>query len=337
MEAHVLQIDTPDSFAAAVRTAGELLRAGHVVAVPTETVYGLAANALNAEAVSKIYQIKGRPAENPIIVHVASLDMARSCTLEWPDSAAALAAGFWPGPLTLVLPKAREIPPIVTAGGSSVGIRWPLHPFMQELIRACRFPLAAPSANPANQISPTSAAHVYESMKDRIPLIIDAGPSNVGIESTVLDLTVRPPRILRPGMVLREDIANALGCDVVEGSPSSGPLKSPGLLKRHYSPRARLVIRSWRNEAELLSLARGFHTPLESIHVVAHEVVPRNTPFGRVAIIPQDPQAYARALYQELHRCDELDAVLILVEALPDEASWTPIRDRLRRAAADPE
>jgi len=194
----ILSTHTPQLFTAAVTRAVELLRAGEVVALPTETVYGLAANALDEAAVARIFQIKGRPAHNPVIVHVASLEMARACVKQWPAPAEKFARAFWPGPLTLVLPRAESIPNAVTAGGETVGIRWPAHPFMQAVIRACDFPLAAPSANLSNQISPTSAEHVRGHLAGRIPLIVDGGQSQVGIESTVLDLTVSPARILRP-------------------------------------------------------------------------------------------------------------------------------------------
>ena len=160
MTAEVLPTHTPELFQKAVRRAAELLRAGEVVALPTETVYGLAANALDANAVAKIFQIKGRPANNPIIVHVASNEMAKHCVANWPELADKLSQSFWPGPLTLVLPRANEIPDIVTAGGATVGVRWPSHPFIQAVIRECGFPLAAPSANLSNQISPTNAEHV---------------------------------------------------------------------------------------------------------------------------------------------------------------------------------
>ena len=183
------------------------MRAGEVVALPTETVYGLAANALDEKAVAKIFQIKGRPAHNPIIVHVASNEMAKRCVKSWPELAEKLSKAFWPGPLTLVLPRAEKIPDIVTAGGETVGIRWPSHPFIQAVIRECGFPLAAPSANLSNQISPTNAEHVRAQLGGKIPLIVDGGQSQVGIESTVLDLTVSPPRILRPGMIHAESLA----------------------------------------------------------------------------------------------------------------------------------
>jgi L-threonylcarbamoyladenylate synthase len=182
----------------------ELLRGGNVVALPTETVYGLAANAFEAAAVEKIFKIKGRPANNPVIVHVAGLDMARQCVQQFPTLAEKLARAFWPGPLTMVLPRSEKIPDIVSAGGPTVGIRWPSHPFIQAVIRKCDFPLAAPSANLSGEISPTTASHVARALGHKIEWIVDGGPSHIGIESTVLDLTATPPRLLRPGMIHEE-------------------------------------------------------------------------------------------------------------------------------------
>ena len=207
MKTEILSTHTPELFQKAVQRAAELLRAGEVVALPTETVYGLAANALDEKAVAKIFQIKGRPAHNPIIVHIAGNEMAQACVTKWPALAEKFSKAFWPGPLTLVLPRAEKIPEIVTAGGETVGIRWPGHPFIQAVIRECGFPLAAPSANLSNQISPTNAEHVRAQLGGKIPLIVDGGQSQVGIESTVLDLTVSPPQILRPGMIHAESLA----------------------------------------------------------------------------------------------------------------------------------
>src|SRR6266581_8986016 len=175
MNAELLSTHTPALFTAAVKRAVELLRAGEVVALPTETVYGLAANALDAKAVSRIFEIKGRPAQNPIIVHVAGIEMAKRCVAHWPVLAEKLARAFWPGPLTLVLPRAQEIPEVVTAGGPTVGVRWPSHPFIQAVIRECGFPLAAPSANPSNRVSPTNAEHVRKYLGGQVPLIVDGG------------------------------------------------------------------------------------------------------------------------------------------------------------------
>ena len=210
MTAEILSTHTPAFFDAAVKRAVELLRAGEVVALPTETVYGLAANAFDEKAVAKIFQIKGRPANNPIIVHIAGVEMARRCVKAWPNPAEKLARAFWPGPLTLVLPRAKEIPGTVTAGGKTVGVRWPGHPFIQAVIRECGFPLAAPSANLSGRVSPTNAEHVRQQLGGKISLIVDGGQSQVGIESTVLDLTVSPPRVLRPGMIHAESLAAVL-------------------------------------------------------------------------------------------------------------------------------
>ena len=208
---NTVRTDTPQLFEQAIKRAAQLLRGGEVVGLPTETVYGLAANAFDESAVARIFEIKGRPAHNPIIVHIASLEMARSCVADWPELAEKLARAFWPGPLTMVLPRSERIPSIVAAGGETVGIRWPSHPLAQALIRECGFPLAAPSANLSNQLSPTAAEHVVKSLGDRVPMIIDGGPCQVGIESTVLDLTVLPPRVLRPGIIHDEALASVTG------------------------------------------------------------------------------------------------------------------------------
>ena len=343
--AEVLPTHTPALFDSAVRRAVELLRGGDVVALPTETVYGLAANALDATAVAKIYKIKGRPAHNPIIVHVADVAMARRCVSDWPEAADKLVASFWPGPLTLVLRKSEAIPGIVAAGGETVGVRWPSHPFIQAVIRACGFPLAAPSANLSNQISPTSAAHVRESLGAKLRLIVDGGQSQVGIESTVLDLTTHPPQVLRPGMIHAESLQAALHglAEIGDGlglRPSSlvprtsvGPLRSPGQLRRHYSPKAKLVVLQWRDDAELLSQLSTLNSQLSLTHVIAHSHIPSGAGLGGVSVIPHDAEAYARALYAELHRCDAEGASCIVVETLPAGPEWQAIADRLQRAA----
>ena len=335
MKTEILPAHTPELFKEAVRRAAELLRAGEVVALPTETVYGLAANALDEKAVAKIFLIKGRPQFNPIIVHVAGLDMAKTCVTAFPPPAERLAKAFWPGPLTLVLPRAQAIPKIVTAGGDTVGIRWPSHPLTQAVIRQCGFPLAAPSANPSNQISPTSALHVDKHLHGKIPAIVDGGQSSVGIESAVLDLTVAPPKILRPGMIHAESFAAV--CGDVQGPQAGSPhseLRSPGLLKKHYSPKAKLLVLNWRDDAELKRNIQSLKMKAERCHVIAHTVIPAAEPFARVCVIPHDAEAFARAIYAELHRCDEEGAETIVVEAPPDTPEWSGISDRLRRAAA---
>lgn len=336
MPAEILPTHTPDLFRVAVARAVELLRSGQVVALPTETVYGLAANAWDARAVARIFEIKGRPSNNPLIVHVADGQGAVDCSTHWPEMATRLASRFWPGPLTLVVPRGPRIPDGVTGGGDTVGIRWPFHPLMQAVIRGCGFPLAAPSANPSNQLSPTSAAHVSAGLGELIPLIVDGGDCNVGIESTVVDVTGATPRILRPGMISSDEITDAAGCRVLAGSGTDGEarLRSPGMLQKHYSPRARLVVWSWTDD---LSLARQLSDagvdPREA-WILTHSWLPKSGGFANVMMIPEEPEAFARALYSELHRCDEAGARLIVVEAVPVSAAWDGISDRLRRAAS---
>jgi L-threonylcarbamoyladenylate synthase len=335
MHTEVLPAHAPELFQEAVRRASDLLRRGEVVALPTETVYGLAANALDEAAVEKIFRIKGRPAHNPVIVHVASLEMAKHCAAAFPALAEGLARAFWPGPLTLVLPRADAIPEIVTAGGLTVGIRWPSHPLIQAVIRECNFPLAAPSANLSNQISPTNATHVRKQLDGKIAAIVDGGQSSVGIESSVLDLTVSPPAILRPGMIHRESLA-AAGFPVTDAGTmdESGALKSPGQLKRHYAPRAKLLLLRWNDDADLKLKIRSLKLKIEKSHVIAHARIPSPDPFARVCVIPHDAEAFARAIYGELHHCDDAGAETIVIEELPETPEWIAISDRLRRAAA---
>jgi L-threonylcarbamoyladenylate synthase len=323
-------------FDATVARAAALLGAGELVALPTETVYGLAANALDAQAVARIFEVKGRPAHNPIIVHVASAVMARRCVADWPPLADKLAKEFWPGTLTLVLPRSREIPDLVTAGGSTVGVRWPSHRVTQAVIRACDFPLAAPSANVSGRISPTNAQHVLESLGDKIGWILDGGQSQVGIESTVLDLTITPPRVLRPGMLDTESLRAVLGkVQAAEREIQPGALlRSPGLLARHYAPKGKLVVLAWRDESDLHEQLTTCNLQPAMTHVIAHRHVPSGNGLARVSVIPDDANAFARAIYAELHRCDEEGAQYIAVEAVPETAEWQAINDRLRRAAA---
>jgi L-threonylcarbamoyladenylate synthase len=319
-----------------VTRAAELLRRGEIVALPTETVYGLAANAFDPVAVQKIYEVKGRPAENPIIVHVANLAMAQRCVSSWRRLPVHLAVAFWPGPLTFVLPRSREIPDIVTAGGDTVAVRWPAHPLIRAVIRACRFPLAAPSANLSGGLSPTNASHVMASLGGRIPLIVDGGQSQVGIESTVIDLTTDPPRVLRPGMIHEESLAAVVGEVIGAAGQASGErvLRSPGQLRKHYSPRSRLVVLGWKNDGDLCSQLATLSTEPSATHIIAHTAIPLGGGFGGVSVIPHDAEAFARALYAELHRCDAQNPSLIVVEAPPNQPEWRAIADRLARASA---
>ena len=325
---------TLDLLREAVAQAAQLLQSGQVVGLPTETVYGLAANALDPKAVAHIFEVKGRPAHNPIIVHVSSLEMARQCVATWPPLAEKMARAFWPGPLTLVLTKTTLIPDIVTAHGPTVGIRWPSHPVMQAVIQACGFPLAAPSANTSNRVSPTTAQHVWKDLGDKIPLILDGGPCQIGIESTVLDLSQSPPRLLRPGMIHAEAIAAVTGQLNPDSHQGAGQLRSPGMLKKHYAPKAKLIVTQWHDGRELEKIIDGFRNAHPNIHVLALNAAPPGIPVDRIGVMPREPFAFARCLYSELHRCDTQGAGLILMEAPPETPPWRAIHDRLKRAAA---
>lgn len=331
--ARILSIDCSKSFESAVREVSEVLRNGEVAALPTETVYGLAANALDPRAVERIFALKGRPPGNPIIVHVADLKMARECVDEWPECAETLAAAFWPGPLTFVLRRSSRIPDVVTAKGETVGVRWPRHPFIQEVIRKCGFPLAAPSANLSNSLSPTCPEHVNMAMGQAIPVIVDGGRAQVGIESTVLDLTVDPPNLLRPGTIPIESLMAVAGKIVTDTEALKGPCRSPGQLPKHYAPKAKLVIRTWRDANDLKTQITNQGIQVSQCHVIAHAEIPIDEHFSRVSVLPHDPEAYARAIYAELHQCDAEGAEFIVVEAVPEDSEWEGVRDRMRRAA----
>jgi len=311
----------------ALGQAAELLAQGQLVALPTETVYGLAADARSPEAVARIFEAKGRPAGNPLIVHVDSVEMAKDCVAAWPSAAAQLAEAFWPGPLSLVLPKADSIPDIVTAGGATVAVRCPAHPVFSAVLAKCGFPLAAPSANRSNRVSPTRAEHVVDQLGGRIPLILDGGACDLGIESTVLDLTGDTPTLLRPGMISLGQLQAVLGPVATAKPPAAAePLKSPGQLQRHYSPRAKLILVKGDFGAALGQAD-------ETTHVIARTAAPAAWPSERWHRLPDAAAGFARELYDTLHRCDQLGAVTILVQPLPDGDKWVALRDRLTRAA----
>ncbi|MBM3814972.1 MAG: threonylcarbamoyl-AMP synthase [Acidimicrobiia bacterium] len=297
--------------------AGELLRGGGLVAFPTETVYGLGANALDPAAVRRIFEAKGRPETNPLIVHVGSIEMAKPLVKEWPEAAAKLAARWWPGPLSIVLPKRDHVPDLVTAGLPGVALRMPSHPLALALIRAAGVPLAAPSANRFAQLSPTTADHVRQGMGERVDMILDGGACQVGIESTVLSLMSQPPTLLRPGMVTREQLEKTLS-NVQLHTSSEGAQPSPGLHPRHYCPRTSLVL--IRGEEDLPQ-GRGALVGF------------RQMPAVKFVQMPDDPYEYAAVLYATLHQLDALDLDWIAVERPPDSETWSAIVDRLQRAA----
>ncbi|MCO8272120.1 L-threonylcarbamoyladenylate synthase [Actinoplanes sp. TRM 88003] len=302
------------------RRAVEVLRADSVVAFPTETVYGLGANAFSEKAVGEIYRLKNRPSWNPLIVHVANVEAARELAESWPVEANELAAQFWPGPLTLVLPRARHLSG-VGASNDTIAIRVPAHEVALRLLEESGLPLAAPSANRSEGISPTTAEHVLRSLPD-VPLVLDGGPAAWGIESTVLDLTGGGVRLLRPGAVPLRELRDVAGPVELPGEgPSDGAARpSPGMSRRHYAPRARLVLVDDVREAD-----RD-----ESVGVLTYETAG----VEGAEVLSGDPREYAADLYAALHRLDDAGVTTILVQEPPRTEDWLAVRDRLGRAAA---
>jgi L-threonylcarbamoyladenylate synthase len=296
-----------------IRKAAAALREGLLVIMPTETVYGLAVDASNRSAVKRLFKVKGRPADNPLIVHVSSIAQAMTLACDWPQEAQTLADRFWPGPLTLVLNRAPNIPLEVVAGLPTVAIRMPSHPVAQALIDACGCPVAAPSANRFMRLSATRVEAVDPAIAKEVAYILNGGPSEVGLESTVVDVTVSPPVILRPGGVSRGEIQAALGMPLGSLPPES-VRKSPGLYSRHYAPRARIELVDELGENRV-GLTFG------------------ETHAGRQIKMPNDPAAYGANLYDALNRLDSGAPKTIFVEKPPCEPEWEAIWDRLRKAS----
>lgn len=319
---------------AALASAALALRRGGLVAFPTETVYGLGAHALDPAAVERIFAAKGRPGYNPLIVHTADVQGARALASAWPDDAERLAAAFWPGPLTLVLPKNAAVPGGVTAGLPTVALRVPGHAVARALLRAAGVPVAAPSANRSTRVSPTTAAHVVAGLGDRVDYVVDGGPCPVGIESTVLSLAGPRPTLLRPGTISLDALRAVVGEVALptEAPGGTAARPSPGMLDRHYAPRAslRLVPRGERPRM-LAGAAREVEAGRRVGALAAMPVDdPRISPVVRM---PDDPAAYAARLYAALHEMDGAGCDGVLVDEPPDGPEWAGVRDRLRRAA----
>lgn len=328
----LLRVDPLHPDPEALRAAAEVVRGGGLVAFPTETVYGLGANALDEAAVRRIFAAKGRPAYNPLIAHLPDLDAARRLASRWPEMAERAARAFWPGPLTLVVPRRPDVPDVVTAGLPTVALRVPAHPVAHALLAAAGIPLAAPSANRYTEVSPTTAEHVAKGLGDRVDLILDAGPTEVGIESTVLDVSGERPVLLRPGTLplrsLEAVVGSVAAAEAVEGE---APRPAPGMVRRHYSPRGELRIFSPAEREAMRALAadaarRGIPTGALLLEELDEPVALRLR-------MPREPDAYARRLYAALHEMDDAGCKLILADAVPAAPEWAGIRDRLRRAA----
>lgn len=295
-----------------LKLAAEAIRAGELVAFPTETVYGLGANALDEPAVRRIFEAKGRPWASPLIVHVADAQMARSIAAEWPAAAAALAKKYWPGPLTMVLRKAEIIPDVVTAGLPTVGIRIPAHPIALNLIRQAGVPIAAPSANLFGSVSPTRAEHVRAGLGDRVRIVLEGGPAEIGIESTVIALHRHPPTVLRAGTIAREELraVTGIGFEAERERPELVERlgdESPGQQPRHYAPKTPLII------------------------LKPDDALPEGR--GRKLDLPGEPREFAKHLYAALHEADNEGWEWIAVEQPPEDSAWEGILDRLQRAS----
>jgi L-threonylcarbamoyladenylate synthase len=334
MKTGVLKINPLAPEADFLATAAEVIRAGGLVAFPTETVYGLGASALDGEACRRIFAAKGRPANNPLIVHVARTADALPLVSRWPDAAERLAERFWPGPLTFVLERAQRVPDAVTAGGPTVAIRVPSHPVARGLIVAAGVPIAAPSANLSALLSATTAEHVLRGLNGRIELLLDGGPTSGGLESTVLDVTVHPPRLLRPGLVSIQEIESVIGpIATPDDRPiePSGPLRSPGLQMRHYAPRTPLELTAdggWQRVEQLIGQGKR-------VGWLTFGDMPEAPPANLTAIaMPRDPVAYSARLYAELHALDGAGLDCIVAAMPPADQAWLAVRDRLLRATA---
>ena len=306
-----------------VRRAADILRAGGLVAFPTETVYGLGADASNAAAVARLYRAKGRPDAHPVIVHFSSAEKAFEWAKEVPEAARRLAARFWPGPLTLILKRSSRANDFVTGAQDSVGLRVPSHPVAQELLREFGGGIAAPSANEFGSVSPTSAQHVRGDLGGKVDLVLEGGSSEVGIESTILDLSGAGPVLLRPGAVTKSQLEEVLQTEISEKSSASP--RHPGGLERHYAPKTpAMLVPPYLLDAEIAR--RG----------AAVAVLAFSRPDERVDYwirMPREPHAYARRLYAALRELDGARCGAILIESPPETAEWDAIRDRLLRAA----
>lgn len=316
---------TPPDIGAAVAA----LRRGEVIGLPTETVYGLAADAGNVEAVRRIFALKGRPADHPLIVHIAEASSLPTWTSGASPLAARLADAFWPGPLTLILPRSARVPDVVTGGQDTVGLRCPDHPVALAVLREFGGGLAAPSANRFGRISPTSAAHVREEFPSGVDIVLDGGDCEIGIESTILDLSSGEPRILRPGRISAARIEVVIG-PVAQDHSEHSP-RASGTLEAHYAPRTPLLMLP-RSALEAEARQQGAFG--KRVAILGVGTVPKGS---NGLALPEDAESYAHGLYAALRQLDASGQQLLLVEQPPDDQAWDAVQDRLRRAAAGAE
>lgn len=295
-----------------VDVAVSLLRAGGVIGLPTETVYGLGADASNPRAVQRVFRIKGRPADHPLIVHIADVETAQAWSSVWSDAADTLAGTFWPGPLTIIVPRAEHVIEEVTGGRDTVALRCPSHPLMLRVLADFRGGIAAPSANRFGKVSPTTAQHVVDDLGDEVDYVLDGGSCAVGVESTIVDCTAHPPQVLRPGGVTEEQIRAVLG----DLAAASGPSRAPGMLESHYAPTCRVH-------------------PVEDL-ARAHAELARMASSATCIILDanSDPESFASTMYAQLRECDRSGVEDVIIVLPPDSGIGTAIRDRIAKASA---
>lgn len=328
----------PSEDPTAIEQAGALLRAGEVVGIPTETVYGLAADALNPQAVARIFEAKGRPQDNPLIVHIAEIETVHEIAAEFPPEAQALAEAYWPGPMTIILPKLDRIPMITSGGLNTVGIRFPSHPMAQAIIRAAGTPLAAPSANTSGRPSTTTAQHVMEDLNGKIAAVVDGGACSVGVESTVVSLCGERPRLLRPGGISLEQLRAVLGeVDVDralrEKIDDSEKVSAPGMKYRHYAPKApvTVVFGTPKTSADYIYAQLGENSGVLCFDDCAAR-------FQNAAVVEtfgpsDDPEEQAREVFDALRRFDETDCTEIYAQCPPSDGIGLAVANRIKKAA----
>ncbi|MDD5461901.1 MAG: L-threonylcarbamoyladenylate synthase [Methylococcales bacterium] len=321
---------------AAIEHAANLLRKGRLVAFPTETVYGLGADAFNPDAVRRIFQAKGRPADHPLIVHIPSIDSLNDWALTVPDAAQQLAERFWPGPLALILNKRPEVPLEVTGGQNTVGLRMPDHPVALRLLQAFDGGVAAPSANRFCRISPTQAAHVAEELGDAVDLILDGGACQVGVESTIIDLSGDRPRLLRPGHITRSEIEAVLQAELTIITPQVTPseLRAPGMMAVHYAPVTMALLCPTDHLQRMVQELILHNKRISILALNATDSVLAEKRIIRVIRMPGQADDYAQALYASLRELDSLHLDMILVEQPPDTEAWRTVNDRLGKATS---
>ena len=328
----------PSEDPTAIEQAGALLRAGEVVGIPTETVYGLAADALNPQAVARIFEAKGRPQDNPLIVHIADIETVYEIAAEFPPQAQALAEAYWPGPMTIILPKQDKIPTVTSGGLNTVGIRFPSHPLAQAIIRAAGTPLAAPSANTSGRPSTTTAQHVMEDLNGKIAAVVDGGACSVGVESTVVSLCGERPRLLRPGGISLEQLRAVLGeVDVDralrETIDDSEKVSAPGMKYRHYAPKAPVTVVFGTPEAS----ADYIYTQLgENSGVLCFDDCAARF-YGKAVVETfgpsDDPEEQARHVFDALRRFDDTNCTHIYAQCPPSDGMGLAVANRIQKAA----